>query len=223
MKKGLLTLLLTCFALTIQAQHFKHELRWSIGFGDEPHLKSVRNDYVKLFELEDNASLFSTLSNVTCSLNMEYFYHLNEKWAVGAGLSYTEAVAQGAHVPLEKQVNNNAFSFVYLGLIYSIVPNDELKLSSKAFTFMPSVRYSWLDNGHFALYSRGGLGLSAYHLSSNSSSFPNIKENKMRVAYQLSPVGIEIGSNHLRFTSEIGYGLQGILNFGLVWHLGKQL
>ena len=49
------------------------------------------------------------------------------------------------------------------------------------------------------------------------------KENKMRVAYQLSPVGIEIGSNHLRFTSEIGYGLQGILNFGLVWHLGKQL
>ena len=41
MKKGLLTLLLTCFALTIQAQHFKHELRWSIGFGDEPQLNCL--------------------------------------------------------------------------------------------------------------------------------------------------------------------------------------
>lgn len=98
MKKGLLTLLLTCFALTIQAQHFKHELRWSIGFGDEPHLKSVRNDYVKLFELEDDASLCMTVSNINCSLNMEYFYHLNEKWAVGAGLSFMQKQRHKEHM-----------------------------------------------------------------------------------------------------------------------------
>ena len=80
MKKGLLTLLLTCFALTIQAQHFKHELRWSIGFGDEPHLKSVRNDYVKLFKLEDDAALFSTPSLIRqnemycfCKTKCDYF------------------------------------------------------------------------------------------------------------------------------------------------------
>ncbi len=60
-----------------------------------------------------------------------------------------------------------------------------------------------------------------YHLKSNSSNFPNIKEEKARVAYQFSPVGIEIGSNHLRFTSELGYGLQGIWNVGLVWHFGR--
>ena len=43
----------------------------------------------------------------------------------------------------------------------------------------------------------------------------------MRLAYQLSPVGIELGSHRLRFTSELGYGLQGIWNIGLAYYIDK--
>lgn len=86
---------------------------------------------------------------------------------------------------------------------------------------MPEVHYTWLGNRNFTLYSKVGMGISYYQLRSNSSNFPNIKENKMRLAYQLSPVGIELGSHRLRFTSELGYGLQGIWNIGLAYYIGK--
>ncbi|MFC2774270.1 MAG: hypothetical protein ACFN4W_08760 [Segatella oris] len=221
MKRSIFILLVLCLSLQVEAQSYRHQVRWSIGVGDEPHLKNVRNDYVRLFKLESDSSLFSAFQNINVSLSMEYLYHLNSKWAVGAGISYTEAEARGAHIPRAERWGNNPYKLIFGGLFYSIFPDDDLRLSSKTFTFMPAVSYTWLDNGHFALYSRGGLGVSYYHLKSNSSNFPNIKEEKARVAYQLSPVGIEIGSNHLRFTSELGYGLQGIWNVGLVWHFGR--
>ena len=78
MKRRSLALLLTGIALSLNAQQPKHELIWSFGLGDEPHLKSVRNNYVKQFQLEDDASLFSSFQNINSSLNMEYIYHLNK-------------------------------------------------------------------------------------------------------------------------------------------------
>lgn len=221
MKRRLLALLLTGIALSLNAQQPKHELIWSFGLGDEPHLKSVRNNYVKQFQLEDDASLFSSFQNINSSLNMEYIYHLNKRWAVGADISYTEAAAKGAHRPLTEEEKDNPFRLIFEGLFYSIFPNDELKLSSKAWTVMPEVHYKWLENRNFTLYSKVGMGISYYQLKSKSSNFPNIKENKMRLAYQLSPVGIELGSHRLRFTSELGYGLQGIWNIGLAYYIGK--
>ena len=87
MKRSLFILLVLCLALQVEAQSYRHQVRWSIGMGDEPHLKNVRNDYVRLFKLESDSSLFSAFQNINVSLSMEYLYHLNSKWAVGAGIS----------------------------------------------------------------------------------------------------------------------------------------
>ncbi len=222
MKKITFVLATLCFALQMQAQSFKHELKLSFGFGDEPHLNSVKNDYVKQFKLEEDASAFGLFLGINYAFNMEYLYHFSPKWAVGVDISYTEAAAKGAHLPWDEQLGNNPYLLLYGGIFFSIFPNDELNLSSKAWTFMPEAKYTWLDNGHFTLYSKGGLGLRYYRLQSESSHFPNIKEEKIKVAYQLSPVGIEIGGNHVRFTSELGYGQQGILNMGIVVYFGRK-
>ncbi len=55
MKRSLFILLVLCLALQVEAQSYRHQVRWSIGMGDEPHLKNVRNDYVKLFKLESDS------------------------------------------------------------------------------------------------------------------------------------------------------------------------
>ena len=72
MKRSLFILLVLCLALQVEAQSYRHQVRWSIGVGDEPHLKNVRNDYVRLFKLESDSSLFSAFQNINVSLSIEY-------------------------------------------------------------------------------------------------------------------------------------------------------
>ena len=86
---------------------------------------------------------------------------------------------------------------------------------------MPSVKYSWIAKNHFRLYTKAALGIQHYKLDaiSRGNSYPETHENNCKVAYQFSPVGIEVGGERMRGFLELGYGKQGIYNIGMLLNL----
>lgn len=225
MKQIFLFIIFFFVALTIDAQQYKHEIRGSFGFGDDNHLTSVQNDYRDHYHLQKDGGLIGFLLDINVSAHLEYLYHINRKIAIGGAIGIGETKGSGGGVPYDQSYEGwDAYSYVCRRFINVFFPDNIISTYSYSFHIMPEIKYTWLDNGHFALYSKGGIGIRYYKFdldSNDTFQYPEIHEDKCKVAYQISPVGIEIGSNHLRFSSELGYGQQGIVNFGLVWHFGK--
>ena len=43
----------------------------------------------------------------------------------------------------------------------------------------------------------------------------SFEKTKWRMAYQFSPIGINVGTGPVRFFAEVGYGCLGVCNVGL--------
>ena len=77
---------------------------------------------------------------------------------------------------------------------------------------MVNVRYEWMRNGDFTLYSHAGVGvLIAYYSPDNRDSW-----NRTGCAFQLNPIGAQWDfSHHAGLFAEAGYGVQGIIKAGI--------
>ena len=74
---------------------------------------------------------------------------------------------------------------------------------------MPSVRFAWLDKKRVALYSKAAIGATF-----DSGQYQGSHDDRWEVAFQASAFGVEVGGAFRGFL-ELGYGMQGIVNFGI--------
>jgi len=73
---------------------------------------------------------------------------------------------------------------------------------------MPAAKFTWLTKPKFEMYSKVAVGATLYN--SINSTDPHVT-----FAYQLSPVGMNVGGEHHRFMAELGLlGMQGSLLVG---------
>ncbi len=87
--------------------------------------------------------------------------------------------------------------------------DDNKDAKTTYITFMPAVKYNWLNKKHFSMYSKGAIGLTiAAHSMKNDS------KTKVGFNFQASALGLEFGSAFRGFC-EFGFGEQGIVVFGL--------
>ena len=128
------------------------------------------------------------------SLGVEYFRHLNNpRLAVGGIVTFSQ---YGEDVE------------------YQGVKEGERK--RRYISVMPSVKYYYVDKKSFGLYSKVGLG--GMLLNCKSEDIKNGKsdsDSKLFVAYQVSALGLEVGSQNIRAFLEGGVGEQGIVLAGL--------
>lgn len=139
--------------------------------------------------------------------------------SVGIGTS-----SVSAHLPWDEKYNPehpDAVTYVIGGIAYSLFPETALTLRSHSYFAMPTAKYTWYGHNRFRLYSKAGLGLQYYRLNvtSHIPPIPERDEHKLKVAYQLSAVGIEVGGERMRGFTELGYGRQGIFNMGILVNL----
>ena len=126
------------------------------------------------------------------SLSLEYFRHINPKFAVGGIFSYSRFGED--------------------------VVKDQVKVGERTrnyYTVMPAIKYNWVNKEHFALYSK--LGIGATIASSNTRHLTNNTSNsysQVFFAFQVSAIGVEFGSK-LRGFVEAGCGEQGIILAGI--------
>lgn len=107
---------------------------------------------------------------------------------------------------------NNWFSLGLTG-VYAKCEGDYKDQNSTSYHFrgthitaMPGVKLHWLRTGGFNMYSKAAAG----------ASYNKDRENNTGVSFnfQLSPIGIEFGTNFCLF-GELGFGEQGVMCLGL--------
>lgn len=96
--------------------------------------------------------------------------------------------------------------------------DDDTKAGDRTrtyFTLMPAIKYSWVNNDHFAFYSKLAVGGTLMNEKGNNDDVKKSEnDSKLYFAFQVSALGIEFGGK-LRGFLELGAGEQGIALAGL--------
>lgn len=81
-------------------------------------------------------------------------------------------------------------------------------------TLMPAIKYYWVNNNHFGLYSKAAVG-GMLMLLKEEGSDKSYNEGTLYFNFQISALGLEAGSQNFRGFVELGAGEQGIVLAGL--------
>ena len=91
-------------------------------------------------------------------------------------------------------------------------------LSNNYINIMPTARAYWFRKSMFGMYSRAAAGVTVNSFDYlNTQDGKTNKDSKTEVgfAWQVSPVGIEIGNNQVSGFLEGGFGYQGMVIAGV--------
>ena len=197
------------------AKQYHHELRLSANIGNRMDKTSYRQMYdqtCRTLSLEEYDTWYCGIGFATnFSASLSYFYHFSQQWALGIiGGTGEQPFEELAYTPQQTAPDRSAQE--YAGYI-----------KATSWFVMPTAKFHWAFFDSSRLYSKAALGgLSQHNFFHAERPFqPASKPDKRtwRLAYQLSLLGIEAGKGHLRGFGEVGFGMEGIVNFGLSYHL----
>lgn len=88
------------------------------------------------------------------------------------------------------------------------VYHTDSRIRNRHWSVMPGVRWNWLNFRRVGFYSRLGAGVVF-----GKSSFGERSQSRVQFAFQVSPVGVEVGGR-LALFAEAGIGMAGCLLIG---------
>lgn len=203
MKKiALVIAMVALYVHSAMAQVDRIEISASYGFA--PATGIIKD----MYEIETDDLKFNSFDDaekwgaITANVNLR----LTEKFALG--LSYTfSQLSQDAGYQI-KDVTIATFS------------NQELSYNS----LMLNIKKAWMSTRFVTVYSRISGGVTFIKIKGDVDTFIKIKgdddflssyeESKKYVAFQVSPIGVEVGNNLAVFL-EGGFGTMGILQGGV--------
>ncbi len=124
---------------------------------------------------------------------------------------------------------NNAWGALTAGVNFKVAPKlwigPSYTFSSSSFkqsdvdlyyhVIMLNGRYEYWRNNIVTLYGHLGMGVDITHIS-----YDNKTANKGYFAFQISPIGAQVGiSRAFTIFGELGFGAQGLLQVGLRYNL----
>lgn len=121
----------------------------------------------------------------TGNISLQYMRNLNKTIAVGAIVGYEN---------LSSEIKDN-------GQVHNCSEND--------ITIMPAIRASWYRTNLLSIYSKVAAGVD-FAVSSDSND-----KSETMFAFQVTPIGIEIGKGNIRGMVEAGFGFQGMVMAGI--------
>lgn len=124
-------------------------------------------------------------------ISAEYFYHLQPWIGIGGILVYGQKK----------------------GDLYSDSDNKKVGEDKNTYlTVMPAAKFDWFRRANVGLYSKLGVGVTLRHDVSEDIDYD---ESNMHVNWQLTAIGVEVGSKQIRAFAELGTGEQGIFLGGI--------
>lgn len=183
---------------------------------NDQFLLQMRQDYL----MDEDYSGSSSVPGLT--INGYYLYHLSERLSVGGTIGWNGM----SHYDLNRYdfYQDEAGKWKFDGRAHG-------KVRSRAFHFMPTVKYIWFNAPMINFYAKGSAGIYYrymgfdYYKEGESS---HKSEKDVLFAYQVTPFGLDIGDGPVRFFVELGYGASGILKVGVccklhrIWREGAQ-
>lgn len=192
MKKiALVIAMVALYVHSAMAQVDRIEISASYGFA--PATGIIKD----MYEIETDDFKFNSFDDaekwgaITANVNLR----LTEKFALG--LSYTfSQLSQDAGYQI-KDVTIATFS------------NQELSYNS----LMLNIKKAWMSTRFVTVYSRISGGVTFIKIKGDDDIL-SYEESKKYVAFQVSPIGVEVGNNLAVFL-EGGFGTMGILQGGV--------
>lgn len=174
---------------TAMAQdEFKHEVAISYGALSNSQILDVFEEAITA-PFQGNTTLKD--DKFFGPISAEYFYHL-KPW-IGIG---------GIFVYGQKK-----------GYLYSDSDNKKIGEDKNTYlTVMPAAKFDWFRRANVGLYSKLGVGVTLRHDVSEDIDYD---ESNMHVNWQLTAIGVEVGSKQIRAFAELGTGEQGIFLGGI--------
>ena len=203
---------------TYQREKYRlHDFGIAIGLFRSNPLENANEDFALQMRskyLMDDFSL-SDEDYEPLTINGYYLYHLNERWSLGAtiGWNYLPRYSMDRYDYSQDEAGKWRFD----GLAHA-------KVRSRAFHFMPTVKYIWLNTPRINFYAKGSVGIYYRYLGCDyheEGKSIHTSENGLQFAYQVTPFGLDLGDGPVRFFVEMGYGASGILKVGVCCKLHR--
>lgn len=144
----------------------------------------------------------------TGALTAGYWHHFSSRFSVGGNLVY-ENFRMNFNQYAGKDENGQILR----------KPSDWNNMSFTS--LMPGVKFQWVNREHFGMFTKADAGGIWYHnqridiQADESNRETHDAGNDFGFAFQLSLIGIEAGNGHWRGTTEIGWGMEGLVQAGV--------
>ena len=196
-----------------QSAQYRHEAVLQLGIGSSIDRGKLYDSFYdrlyERFEIESDAACFYLGPTAT---GAQYYYHPLPGLGVGGSVGYA------------KGVKGMDQYFATLGDGTRCYDRDKFTpyygdLYARSFYVMPAMKYDWLDFRFVRFYVKGALGVQhlkyEFRDKDNSPQGHQFDEDGWRLAGQITPLGVSIGSRMVRLFFELGYGVEGTFNMGL--------
>lgn len=210
-----------------RTRYYRHELNVSIGSinpsnsGSDSYEKKLMSRFGLVsagshdgeFVHECDSKNDPDLGMNSTLMTLGYYYHINERLALGGYLNYVKV---GDTLGWYKPHKLNGITMTGLS-----------EVSGSSFFLMPTLKYSWLNNRWCSLYSKAVFGLHYQSLKFESEMIPqelvgNLKNCKnVTLAYSFIPLGWEVGRKRIRWFMELGLGSNTNFKLGLTYRFSR--
>lgn len=207
MKRIALTLALSMiFAPCLRAQEFNDEFDLSYGRVSVPGFAYT---FASVFSA---VFTFGLVTPQDChsngALTAGYWHYISPRFAIGGDLAFERFKLRFDQYAGKDGDGNRIYE-----------PSDWNNMSFTS--LMPGIKYQWVDREHFGMYTKAAVGGIWYHDQKVSVQANETEReerpagNEFGFACQLSLIGIEAGNGHWRGTTEIGWGMEGLITAGV--------
>lgn len=131
--------------------------------------------------------------NATGAFGLEYYHNFNDRIAVGGICCYDAFMADAIDEDGGQKINKGRYGSHFINV-------------------MPAFRVNWFDRERVSMYSKIAAG-AMLQISPDDELGENTTD--WAFAAHLSLAGVEFGSRTFRGFVEAGWGMQGILTFGV--------
>ena len=203
-----------------QSAQYRHEVVLQLGIGSTiDRGKLYDRFYDRLcghFEIESDATCFHLGPTATSA---QYYYHPLPGLGVGGSVGYAKGVKGMDQYFVTLDDGTRCYDRDKFTPYYG-------DLHARSFYVMPAVKYDWLDFRFVRFYVKGALGVQhlkyEFRDKDNSPQGHQFDEDGWRLAGQITPLGVSIGSRMVRLFFELGYGVEGTFNMGLSLNFYKR-
>lgn len=225
MKKIISSIILSLGATVGAYAQTEHRVSFNFGLGGHAYYQQRSNErvYQDLILPDPNIQgsyeySYEKLKSAPLTFNLQYDCSLSKHIGVGLSFGYQR-------LKMYQQTNfirSNGQQTSPFGNTYPLWENEHKngELNRRIVYIMPEFTVYWFKKKHVAMYSEGAIGVRFdfesrlfYTGTPNSEKLPTEKNTKL--CFQVSPVSVEVGGQRWRGFIELGYGIQGIAQFGV--------
>lgn len=213
---------------------FRHEVNVSIGAMILPHSQwfTYKDGIVDAFQVYTNDGMGLTFEDVSTGFHLSYFYHFSPQVAIGFLTAFTstnrdfgyrlEKVQMPSGTAWNSERNRWETGYEYESMSKPV----DARIKAMSTFFVPTFKWSCMNCRWCSLYMKFAAGIHYQQFRFESDEFPKEEvckhnENKLWLAYMITPFGWEIGHKKIRYFMEFGIGSNTNFQTGLTYRFGS--